>query len=114
MEDVGIFYGHLVYFTVTWYILWLFDIFFGMFWYVLVHFGMLHQKNLATVDVTRTVGGNSTGAGGGWGRSAARWRPTDQQRKKSIESFPCRFYFFVAVRRRVRMRHARRKFSRHT
>jgi hypothetical protein len=33
MEDVGIFYGHLVYFTVIWYILWYFGIFFP-FWYV--------------------------------------------------------------------------------
>jgi hypothetical protein len=42
MEDVGIFYGrlvyifyfHLVYFEAIWYILWLFGIFFP-FWYVL-------------------------------------------------------------------------------
>jgi hypothetical protein len=40
MEDVGIFYGHLVYFTVIWYTLWPFGIFYGYlvhlfpFWYV--------------------------------------------------------------------------------
>jgi hypothetical protein len=33
MEDVGIFYGHLVYFVVILYILWLFGIFLP-FWYV--------------------------------------------------------------------------------
>jgi hypothetical protein len=40
MEDVVIFYGHLVYFTDIWYILWTFGIFcvnlvvFFPFWYV--------------------------------------------------------------------------------
>jgi hypothetical protein len=29
MEDVGIFYGHLVHFMVFWYILWAFGIFYG-------------------------------------------------------------------------------------
>jgi hypothetical protein len=29
MEDVGTFYGHLVYFTSIWYILWTFGIFYG-------------------------------------------------------------------------------------
>jgi hypothetical protein len=33
MEDVGIFNGHLVYFTAIWYILWLFGVF-SPFWYV--------------------------------------------------------------------------------
>jgi hypothetical protein len=33
MEDAGIFYSHLVYFTAIWYILWLFGISFP-FWYV--------------------------------------------------------------------------------
>jgi hypothetical protein len=27
MENIGIFYGHLVYFTAIWYILWIFGIF---------------------------------------------------------------------------------------
>jgi hypothetical protein len=30
MEDVGVFYGHLVNFTATWYMLWLFSSRFGM------------------------------------------------------------------------------------
>jgi hypothetical protein len=30
MEDVGIFYGHLIYFLAIWYIVWLF----GLFWYI--------------------------------------------------------------------------------
>jgi hypothetical protein len=40
MEDVGIFYGHLVYFTAIWYISWPFGVFyfylvyFSLFWYV--------------------------------------------------------------------------------
>jgi hypothetical protein len=40
MEGVGIFYGHLVYFTAIWYILWPFGIFVGslvyflLLWYV--------------------------------------------------------------------------------
>jgi hypothetical protein len=40
MEDVGIFYGHLVYFAVIWFILGLFGIFysyliyFSLFWYI--------------------------------------------------------------------------------
>jgi hypothetical protein len=43
MEDVGIFYGLLVYFTAIWYILWTCGIFYGY----LVHFprfGMLRHK----------------------------------------------------------------------
>jgi hypothetical protein len=40
MEDVGIFYNHLVYFMAVWYILWQFCLFYGYFvyfppfWYV--------------------------------------------------------------------------------
>jgi hypothetical protein len=48
MEDVGIYYGHLiycfVYFVAIWYILWLFDIFFP-FWYVWT------EINLATLGL---------------------------------------------------------------
>jgi hypothetical protein len=43
MEDVGIFYGRLVYSTAIWYILWPFGILFGY----LVHFsrfGMLYRE----------------------------------------------------------------------
>jgi hypothetical protein len=42
MEDVGIFYGHLVYFMAIWSILWLF----GIFFHVLV---CCPKKNLATL-----------------------------------------------------------------
>jgi hypothetical protein len=41
VEDVGIFYGHLVYFMAIWYILWPFGIFYGhlvyfvAIWYIL-------------------------------------------------------------------------------
>jgi hypothetical protein len=43
MENVGIFYVHLVHFTAIWYILWPF----GIFKVILVYFsrfGMLHQE----------------------------------------------------------------------
>jgi hypothetical protein len=62
MEDVGIFYVHLVYFTATgkfwgqlenfvdiWYILWAFGIFYGHLvyfmdiWYIFSRFGMFYQ-----------------------------------------------------------------------
>jgi hypothetical protein len=43
MADVGIFYGHLMYFTVVWYILWTFDIFCG-FLVIFFLFGMLYQE----------------------------------------------------------------------
>jgi hypothetical protein len=39
MEDVGIFYGHLVYYTSIWHILWPFGMF-GIFF----RFGMLYQE----------------------------------------------------------------------
>jgi hypothetical protein len=53
MEDVDLFYGHLVYFTAIWYILdilWLFWIFCGHFgyfmviWYIFPRFGMLYKE----------------------------------------------------------------------
>jgi hypothetical protein len=48
MEDVGILYGHLVYFKAIWCILWAFGIFyvFGIFFAVLV---CCTKKNLATL-----------------------------------------------------------------
>jgi hypothetical protein len=52
MEDVGIFYGHLVHFTAFGYILWPFSIFFGH----LVYFSVLvycTKKNLATLVQSR-------------------------------------------------------------
>jgi hypothetical protein len=48
MEDVCIFHGHLVYFMVFWYILWLFGIFYGylvyfiVIWYILWLFGIFY------------------------------------------------------------------------
>jgi hypothetical protein len=41
MEDVGIFYGRLFYFTAIWYILWSFGIFYVFFLYISPRFGML-------------------------------------------------------------------------
>jgi hypothetical protein len=47
MEEVGLFYGHLVYFTVIWYISRPFGIFYGhlvyftAIWYILSSFGRL-------------------------------------------------------------------------
>jgi hypothetical protein len=41
MEDFGMFYGHLVYCTAIWYILWSFGIFYGYLVYI-SHFGMLY------------------------------------------------------------------------
>jgi hypothetical protein len=44
MEDVGIIYDHLVYFTTIWYIFWPFGIFFGRlvyFWPFGIFFGRL-------------------------------------------------------------------------
>jgi hypothetical protein len=40
MEDVGMFYGHWVYFTAIWYFLWPFSIFYGYLVYFL-RFGIL-------------------------------------------------------------------------
>jgi hypothetical protein len=46
MEDVGIFDGHLVYFTAIWYILWPLGIFNNHF----LHFGMLYQEKSGNPD----------------------------------------------------------------
>jgi hypothetical protein len=61
-EDVGIFFGHLVYFIDIWYLLWTFGIFYGHLvyfmdiWYIIPHFGMLYQEK-----------SGNPGVGGGWG-----------------------------------------------
>jgi hypothetical protein len=47
MKDVAIFYGHLVYFTTIWYILWLFGILYGHLAY-LSRLVSCTKKNLAT------------------------------------------------------------------
>jgi hypothetical protein len=49
MEDVGIFYGPMVYFTATWYILWSFGIFYGCSVYF-PRFGMLYQEKSGNPD----------------------------------------------------------------
>jgi hypothetical protein len=43
MEEVGIFYGHLVYFTPILKILWPFDIFYGN-WYIFPRVGILYRE----------------------------------------------------------------------
>jgi hypothetical protein len=43
MEDVGLFYGHLVYFTTIWYIVRPFGILYDSLVYF-SHFGMLYQE----------------------------------------------------------------------
>jgi hypothetical protein len=45
MEEVGIFYVHLVNFPAIWHILWPF----GIFYPVLIHFYPYQEKNLATL-----------------------------------------------------------------
>jgi hypothetical protein len=48
MEDFGIFYGQVVHFTVSCYILWTFGTVRGSLAYF-SRFGILYQKNLATL-----------------------------------------------------------------
>jgi hypothetical protein len=51
MEDVCVFYGHLVYFTAIWYILWPF----GLFYSYLVYFSPFYdvpKKNQVTLVPT--------------------------------------------------------------
>jgi hypothetical protein len=64
VDDVGIFYGSLVYFTGFWHILWPFGLFYdllvysiGIIWYILSSFGMfltrfgtLHQGKSGNPD----------------------------------------------------------------
>jgi hypothetical protein len=73
MEDVGIFYGHLAYFTAIWYILWSFDIFYG---YIFGIFSPLlvccTKKNLATLCATHL-------------NSKAEIRNVNDHRNKSYE-----------------------------
>jgi hypothetical protein len=53
MENAGVFYGHLVYFTAIWYILWPFGNVVEI-WYVYVCFGLMCQeKNLAILHGAR-------------------------------------------------------------
>jgi hypothetical protein len=57
MEDVGIFYGHLVHFTVFWYILLTFGIFCGNLLYF-SRFGILYREKSGNPDMykSRSVG----------------------------------------------------------
>jgi hypothetical protein len=43
MENAGIFYGHLEFCTVIWYILWLFG-YVVVIWYIFPRFGILCQE----------------------------------------------------------------------
>jgi hypothetical protein len=43
MKDVGTFYGHFVYFTAIWYMLW-------SVWYIFPLFGMLYQEKSGKPD----------------------------------------------------------------
>jgi hypothetical protein len=58
IEDVGVFYGHLAYFTAIWYILWPFGIFYGHLVYF-SRFGMLYKEKsgnpaLSTEELLKT------------------------------------------------------------
>jgi hypothetical protein len=56
MENIGIFYGHLEYFTAIWYILWPFGNV-VVIWYLYIYFPILVncvKKNLATLGWTLT------------------------------------------------------------
>jgi hypothetical protein len=58
MEDAGIFFVRLVYFTAIWYISWLFWYSCWVIWYISPRLGMLHQEksgNPALVDRLGTV-----------------------------------------------------------
>jgi hypothetical protein len=52
MEDVGIIYGHLAYFTAIWYSLWPFGVFYSYIhiWYNFPILVSCTKKNLATLN----------------------------------------------------------------
>jgi hypothetical protein len=52
MEDVGIFYGHFVYFTAKWYILWPLGTFCDIFVYFFPLLVSFTEKYLATLPVS--------------------------------------------------------------
>jgi hypothetical protein len=54
MEDVGIFYGHLVYFMAIWHIL-RFLVYLKVNWYILPVLVSCSKKNLATLLVSRVT-----------------------------------------------------------
>jgi hypothetical protein len=49
MENFGMLFGHLEHFTAIWYILWPIGNL-VVFWYIFPRFGILSQKNLATLS----------------------------------------------------------------
>jgi ABC-type spermidine/putrescine transport system permease subunit II len=53
MEDVGIFYGHLVYFTAIWYTLWTYGIFCGNLVYFSPFCYVVPGTTLATLSTVR-------------------------------------------------------------
>jgi hypothetical protein len=54
MEDVGMFYGHLVYFKTIWYVLWPF-LYFEEIWCISSVLVCGIKKNLATLTTDRTI-----------------------------------------------------------
>jgi hypothetical protein len=52
IEDVRIFYGHLVYFTAIWSVLWPFGILYGYLVYFSPFWYVVPRKNLATLHTT--------------------------------------------------------------
>jgi hypothetical protein len=54
MENAGIFYGHLEYFTVIWYILWPFGNV-VVIWYIFPRFGLLCQEKSGNPDCNTVV-----------------------------------------------------------
>jgi hypothetical protein len=73
MEDVGIFYGHLVYFTAIWYMLLPF-VYFVVFWYIFPRFGMFYQEKSGNPEP-------STRKNEKWTIQLAKYRRTDQSFK---------------------------------
>jgi hypothetical protein len=51
MKVVGLFYDHLVYFSASWNILWLFDVFLVI-WYIFPILVCCTKKNLAILRIT--------------------------------------------------------------
>jgi hypothetical protein len=54
MEDVGIFYGHLIHFTVFCYIYFM-DILFMVIWYIFPRFGQSGNPDLNTTYIHKSV-----------------------------------------------------------
>jgi hypothetical protein len=88
MEDVGIFYVHLVNFPAIWHILWLFGIFYPV-WYIFTRFGMLYQEK----------SGNPAGRCG-----AVRYQPNSSSHNGTFLWWPTNDKDGMDMRERVRER----------